>query len=77
MCGQAAKRDPSYREFLSEWRGRHSKGVEMHLKQARFPFRLPAVHRRKVIRELALMTLRETVDPDNPSASGTNLQQRS
>jgi|GEM_PF-5833311 hypothetical protein len=49
----------------------------MHLKQARFPFRLPAVHRRKVIRELALMTLRETVDPDNPSASGTNLQQRS
>lgn len=67
VCEQASKRDLGYREFLEEalsveWRGRHQRGVESRLAQARFPwvktleqFDLsfqPSIDR-KVIRELA------------------------
>jgi DNA replication protein DnaC len=42
LCEQAAKRELDYRSFLTEslhveWRGRQSKGIEVRLKQARFP----------------------------------------
>jgi len=42
VCEQAAKREWDYKSFLSEalaaeWRGRHLKGVEARLTQARFP----------------------------------------
>jgi DNA replication protein DnaC len=67
VCEQAAKRDHDYRQFLtaaleSEWRGRHQRGVEGRLKQARFPavktleqfdFSFQPSLDRKVIRELA------------------------
>lgn len=43
LCEQASKRDMGYREFLTdalatEWRGRHLKGVESRLRQARLPW---------------------------------------
>jgi len=43
LCEQASKKDQGYREFLTdalaaEWRGRHLKGVEARLRQARFPW---------------------------------------
>lgn len=43
VCEQASKRDLGYQEFLlealqTEWRGRHQKGVDGRLKQARFPW---------------------------------------
>lgn len=43
LCEQASKRDLNYREFLCEaleleWRGRHLRGVESRLAQARFPW---------------------------------------
>lgn len=43
LCEQASKRDLNYKEFLAEvleleWRGRHLRGVEGRLAQARFPW---------------------------------------
>jgi DNA replication protein DnaC len=42
LCEQAAKKDLSYKDFLTEalkteWSGRHQKGVEARLKMAHFP----------------------------------------
>lgn len=67
LCEQAAKEDLGYREFLeqalaTEWQGRHQKGLESRLKQARLPwiktleqfdFSFQPGIDRKVIRELA------------------------
>ncbi|MEE4273411.1 MAG: IS21-like element helper ATPase IstB [Thermoanaerobaculales bacterium] len=67
ICEQAAKRDLAYKEFLAEalaaeWNGRHLKGVEGRMRQARFPvvktleqfdFTFQPSVDRKVIRELA------------------------
>jgi len=67
VCEQAAKRDLGYKEFLEEalgveWQGRHLKGVEGRLVQARLPwvktleqfdFSFQPSIDRKVIRELA------------------------
>ena len=67
LCEQAAKRDLDYRSFLAEalateWAGRHQKGLESRLKQARLPwiktleqfdFGFQPSIDRKVIRELA------------------------
>lgn len=66
VAEQAAKRDLSYTEFLAEalateWHGRHRKGTESRLKQARFPwiktleafdFDFQPSIDRKVVREL-------------------------
>ena len=67
LCEQAARRDLDYRSFLrealaTEWAGRHQKGLESRLRQARLPWLKtleqfdfgfqPSVDRR-VIRELA------------------------
>jgi DNA replication protein DnaC len=67
VCEQASKRDLGFKEFLTEaleteWKGRHLKGVEGRLLQARFPWVKtieqfdfafqPSIDRR-VIRELA------------------------
>lgn len=43
LCEQASKKDLGYREFLqevltTEWAGRHQKGLESRLKQARLPW---------------------------------------
>ncbi|MBS9405743.1 IS21-like element helper ATPase IstB [Halomonas sp. TRM85114] len=43
LCEHASKRDLNYREFLEqaltqEWGGRHQKGLESRLKQARLPW---------------------------------------
>jgi DNA replication protein DnaC len=43
VCEQASKRELNYKEFLAEaleleWRGRHLRGVESRLLQARFPW---------------------------------------
>jgi DNA replication protein DnaC len=67
VCEQAAKRELGYREFLTdalgaEWQGRHLKGVETRLAQARLPwvktleqfdFSFQPSVDRKVVRELA------------------------
>ena len=67
LCEQAAKRELDYRAFLTEalateWSGRHQKGLESRLKQARLPwiktleqfdFSFQPSIDRKVIRELA------------------------
>jgi len=67
VCEQASKRELSYKDFLAEalqteWRGRHLKGIEGRLLQARFPwvksveqfdFAFQPSIDRKVIRELA------------------------
>jgi DNA replication protein DnaC len=67
LCEQASKKDLNYREFLAEvlsaeWAGRHQKGLESRLKQARLPWMKtleqfdysfqPTVDR-KVVRELS------------------------
>ena len=67
LCEQAKKKDLNYREFLievlsTEWEGRHQKGLDSRLKQARLPWTKtleqfdysfqPTVDR-KVVRELA------------------------
>lgn len=44
VCEQAAKKDLNFKEFLTlaletEWRGRHLKGVESRLGQARLPWK--------------------------------------
>ena len=76
VCEQASKRELGYKEFLAEaleveWKGRHLKGVEGRLLQARFPwvktieqFDLgfqPSIDR-KVIRELAGLTFVERAE---------------
>lgn len=43
LLEQAAKNELNYREFLclalqQEWNGRHQRGMEIRLKQARFPW---------------------------------------
>ncbi len=43
LLEQAAKKELNYREFLcmalqQEWNGRHQRGMESRLKQARFPW---------------------------------------
>lgn len=67
LCEQAAKRELDYRAFLTEalsaeWAGRHQKGLESRLRQARLPwiktieqfdFSFQPSIERKVIRELA------------------------
>ena len=67
LCEQASKSDLSYREFLievlsTEWAGRHQKGLESRLRQARLPwvktieqfdFSFQPSIDRKVIRELS------------------------
>ena len=69
LCEQASKRDLNYREFLAEvfsaeWAGRHQKGLEGRLKQARLPwiktleqfdFSFQPTIDRKVVRELAVL----------------------
>ncbi|EJI4859163.1 ATP-binding protein, partial [Salmonella enterica] len=64
---QAVKKELNYREFLcialqQEWNGRHQRGMESRLKQARFPwvktleqfdFSFQPGIDRKVVRELA------------------------
>ena len=66
LCEQASKRELNYREFLTEalaaeWAGRHQKGLESRLSQARLPwvktleqfdFSFQPSIDRKVIREL-------------------------
>lgn len=70
VCEQASKRELGFKEFLAEaleteWKGRHLKGVEGRLLQARFPwvktieqfdFAFQPSIDRKVIRELAGLT---------------------
>ena len=67
LCEQASKNDLNYREFLEqaltqEWGGRHQKGLETRLKQARLPwvktleqfvFGFQPSIDRKVVRELS------------------------
>lgn len=67
LCEQAAKRELDYRAFLTEalateWHGRHQKGLESRLKQARLPwiktleqfdFSFQPSIDRKVVRELS------------------------
>ena len=67
LCEQATKADLSYREFLEqalsqEWGGRHQKGLETRLKQARLPwvktveqfdFSFQPSIDRKIVRELS------------------------
>ncbi|ABV19510.1 transposition helper protein, IS21 family [Escherichia coli O139:H28 str. E24377A] len=67
LLEQAAKKELNYREFLcmalqQEWNGRHQRGMESRLKQARFPwvktleqfdFGFQPGIDRKVVRELA------------------------
>ncbi len=72
VCERAAKRELDYKAFLAaEWRGRHLKGTETRLKQARFPavktleqfdftFQ-PSLHRR-VVRELAGLSFVERAE---------------
>ena len=67
LCDQASKKDLGYREFLTEalateWAGRHQKGLESRLNQARLPWHKtleqfdykfqPSIDK-KVIRELS------------------------
>ncbi len=76
VCEQAAKRDLGYKEFLEEalgveWQGRHLKGVEGRLVQARLPwvksleqfdFTFQPSIDRKVIRELAGLSFVERAE---------------
>jgi len=76
VCEQAAKRDLGYKEFLEtalsvEWQGRHLRGVESRLIQARFPlvktleqfdFSFQPSIDRKVIRELAGLSFVERAE---------------
>ncbi len=76
VCEQAAKRDLDYKTFLTEalgaeWRGRHLKGTETRLKQARFPgvktlesfdFGFQPSLDRKVVRELAGLSFVERAE---------------
>ena len=76
VCEQASKRELNYKEFLAEaleleWRGRHLRGVESRLLQARFPWVKtldqfdynfqPSIDR-KVIRELSGLSFVERAE---------------
>jgi DNA replication protein DnaC len=73
VCEQAAQRQADYKTFLvqalqAEWQGRHQRGIEIRLRQARFPWLKtleqfdfefqPSLDRRQV-RELAGMSFVE------------------
>jgi len=73
ICEQAAQRQLDYKSFLAqalstEWQGRYQRGIEVRLKQARFPWLKtleqfdfdfqPSIDRRQV-RELAGMSFAE------------------
>jgi DNA replication protein DnaC len=76
VCEQAAKKDLNYKEFLTlaldaEWRGRHLKGVESRLGQARLPwvktidefdFAFQPSIDRKVVRELSGLAFAERAE---------------
>jgi DNA replication protein DnaC len=76
VCEQASKRELGFKEFLAEaleteWKGRHLKGVEGRLLQARFPwiktieqfdFGFQPSIDRKVIRELAGLSFVERAE---------------
>lgn len=76
VCEQAAKRELDYKAFLTEalateWRGRHLRGTEVRLKQARFPamktleafdFDFQPSLDRKVVRELAALAFVERAE---------------
>lgn len=76
VCKQAAKRELAYKEFLAEalrteWNGRHLKGVESRMRQARLPmvktieqfdFSFQPSIDRKVIRELAALSFVERAE---------------
>ena len=76
VCEQASKKDLSYKEFMTqalevEWRGRHLKGVESRLSQARFPwlktleqfdFSFQPSIDRKVVSELAGLSFVERAE---------------
>jgi DNA replication protein DnaC len=76
VCEQASKRELNYKEFLAEaleleWRGRHLRGVESRLTQARFPwvktleqfdFSFQPSIDRKVVRELAGLSFVERAE---------------
>jgi DNA replication protein DnaC len=76
VCEQASKRELNYKEFLAEaleleWRGRHLRGVESRLSQARFPWVKtldqfdynfqPSIDR-KVVRELSGLSFVERAE---------------
>lgn len=76
VCEQAAKRDLGYKEFLTEalateWQGRHLRGVESRLTQARLPwvktldqfdFTFQPSLDRKVVRELSGLSFVERAE---------------
>lgn len=76
VCEQAAKRELDYKAFLTEalateWRGRHLKGTETRLKQARFPgiktleqfdFTFQPSLDRRLVRELAGLSFVERAE---------------
>lgn len=76
VCEQASKKDLGYREFLTdalqtEWVGRHRKGVESRISQARFPwikstdqfdFDFQPSIDKKVIRELSGLSFVERAE---------------
>jgi DNA replication protein DnaC len=76
ICEQASKRELNYKEFLAEaleleWRGRHLRGVESRLTQARFPwvktleqfdFNFQPSVDRKVVRELSGLSFVERAE---------------
>ena len=76
LCEQAGKRDLDYKTFLTEalgteWRGRHLKGTEMRLKQARLPmvktleqfdFAFQPSLDRRIVRELAGLSFVERAE---------------
>jgi len=76
ICEQASKRDLAYKEFLTEaltaeWNGRHLRGIESRMRQARFPvvktleqfdFTFQPSIDRKVIRELSGLSFVERAE---------------
>jgi DNA replication protein DnaC len=76
ICEQASKRELNYKEFLAEaleleWQGRHIRGVESRLSQARFPwvktleqfdFSFQPSIDRKVIRDLSGLSFVERAE---------------
>lgn len=76
VCEQASKRELNYKEFLAEaleleWQGRHLRGVESRLSQARFPwvktleqfdFNFQPSVDRKVVRELSGLSFVERAE---------------
>ncbi|ATO31861.1 Insertion sequence IS5376 putative ATP-binding protein [Dickeya dianthicola] len=89
LLEQAAKKELNYREFLcmalqQEWNGRHQRGVESRLKQARFPwvktleqfdFGFQPGIDRKVVRELAGLAFVEPISTAGWNSFGQHLLQ--